>query len=142
MARTPDRGPNNAAVLRARALRREMSLPEGLLWQVLRTRPGDFKFRHQHPFGRCTADFYCAAAKLVIEVDGDSHSMGTRPEDDARRDAWLRGKGIEVLRFDAADVFRDVNSVVTAIVFEVRRRLPLHHAAHGSPPHAGGMGRN
>ncbi len=57
MARAPSRGRKGAAVLRARALRREMSLPEGLLWQVLRTRPGGLKFRHQHPFDRCTADF-------------------------------------------------------------------------------------
>jgi very-short-patch-repair endonuclease len=142
MGRVPSRGRKNAAVLRARALRREMSLPEGLLWQILRTRPGDLKFRHQHPFDRCTADFYCAAAKLVIEVDGDSHSMGTRPEDDQRRDAWLRSLGIEVLRFNAAEVFGDLNAVVAAIVLEARRRLPLHHASHGSPPHSGGVGRN
>jgi very-short-patch-repair endonuclease len=142
MARVPSKGRKNAAVLRARALRREMSLPEGLLWQVLRTRPGDLKFRHQHPFDRSTADFYCAAARLVIEVDGDSHSMGRRPEDDRRRDAWLRSLGIKVLRFDAADVFRDVNVAVAAIMLEARRRLPLHHASHGSPPHADGMGRN
>ena len=142
MARVPDRGRRNEAVLRARALRREMSLPEGLLWQVLRTRPAGLKFRHQHPFGRCTADFYCAAAKLVIEVDGDSHSMGGNPASDARRDAWLRGQGVEVIRFNAAEIFRDLEVVVKAIVLEARRRLPLHHAAHGSPPHAGGVGRN
>ena len=136
MARVPDRGHRNEAVLRARALRREMSLPEGLLWQVLRTRPGGLKFRHQHPFGRCTADFYCAGAKLVIEVDGDSHSMGNNPASDERRDAWLREQGIEVLRFDAAEIFKDVGVVVTAIVSEARGRLPLRHAAHGSPPQA------
>ena len=141
MARTPSRGRRNTAVLRARALRREMSLPEGLLWQILRTRPEALKFRHQHPFDRCTADSYCAAAKLVVEGDGDSHSMGSRPEEDARRDAWLRSIGIEVLRIDAADVFRDVNAVVATIVLEARRRLPLHHASHGSPPHLP-MGRN
>ena len=141
MARTPSKGRRNTAVLRARALRREMSLPEGLLWQVLRTRPEGLKFRHQHPFDRCTADFYCAAAKLVIEVDGDSHSMGSRPEEDRHRDAWLRSMGVEVLRFDAADVFGDVGSVVTAILVEARRRLPLHHASHGSPPHLP-LGRN
>jgi very-short-patch-repair endonuclease len=118
-----------------------MSLPELLLWQVLRTRPGGLKFRHQHPFDRCTADFYCAAAKLVIEVDGDSHSMGNRPEQDAARDAWLRGQGYRVIRFDAVDVLKDLDSVVTGILLEARRRLPLHHASHGPPPHAR-VGRN
>jgi very-short-patch-repair endonuclease len=142
MVGTQGNGSKNAAVLRARSLRRNTTLPEGLLWQLLRARPGGLKFRHQHPFARCTADFYCAAAKLVIEVDGDSHSMGDRPERDARRDAWLRGQGISVLRFDAADVFRDPEGVVSAILVEVRRRLPLHQAAPGSPPRAGGAGRN
>jgi very-short-patch-repair endonuclease len=127
--------------MRARALRRNTSLPEGLLWQLLRTRPGGLKFRHQHPFDRCTADFYCAAAKLVIEVDGDAHSMGDQPERDARRDAWLRAQGYDVIRFDAADVFKDAAAVVTAIVSVAQLRLPLHQALPGSPPHLA-MGRN
>jgi very-short-patch-repair endonuclease len=111
----------NAAVLRARRLRREPSLPEGFLWRILRTRPGGFKFRFQHPLERCTVDFYCPAARLVIEVDGDSHSMGTNPTLDAARDAWLERKGLQVLRFDAADVLRDIESVVRAILRGARR---------------------
>jgi very-short-patch-repair endonuclease len=111
----------NAALLRARALRREPTPPEYWLWQMLRTRPGGFKFRRQHPLGPYVGDFYCAAAKLVIEVDGDSHSMGTRPEQDARRDVWLRSQGMRLLRFDAADAMRDAESVVTAIVGAARR---------------------
>ena len=141
MAQHNRTGGKSAAVIRARALRRATTLPEGLLWQILRTRPGGLKFRHQHPFDRCTADFYCAAAKLAIEVDGDSRPMGSRPEQDVRRDAWLRGQGIGVIRFDAAEVFRDVEAVITAVVVEARARLPLHHAAHGPPPHLT-MGRN
>ena len=57
----------NATVLQARSLRRDMTLPEGLLWQVLRSRPEGFKFRRQHPIGRCIVDFYCPAAKLAVE---------------------------------------------------------------------------
>jgi very-short-patch-repair endonuclease len=86
----------NETVLRARALRRNLTLPEALLWQVLRRRPNGFKFRLQHPIGRCIVDFYCAAAKLVIEVDGQSHSMGDNPQRDLRQDAWLRSAGLRV----------------------------------------------
>jgi very-short-patch-repair endonuclease len=114
-------GRRNAAVLRARELRREMSLPEGLLWQVLRERPAELKFRRQHPFLRCTADFYCPSARLVVEVDGDQHSRGSTPQEDAERDAWLQERGLSVLRFDAADVLKDVESVVMAIVLAARR---------------------
>jgi very-short-patch-repair endonuclease len=111
----------NDAILRARRLRREPSPAEYRLWQVLRQRPGGLKFRRQHPFDRCTADFYCAAAKLVIEVDGDSHSMGNQPNLDARRDAWLGKQGIRVLRFDAADVMKDEEAVVRFILDAARR---------------------
>jgi very-short-patch-repair endonuclease len=98
-----------------------MTLPEGILWQLLRERPDGLKFRKQHPFERCTADFYCPAAKLVVEVDGESHEREGRPERDARRDSWLRDRGLTVLRFTAADVLSDPESVVTAILFAARR---------------------
>ncbi|HEV2816580.1 MAG TPA: endonuclease domain-containing protein [Allosphingosinicella sp.] len=111
----------NAAVLRARELRRSLSPPEACLWQILRARPGGLKFRCQHPLDRCTADFYCAAAKLVIEVDGVSHDMGGNPVRDLRRDAWLQGQGLRVLRFNADDVIKDVESVITAILVACRR---------------------
>jgi very-short-patch-repair endonuclease len=110
----------NATVLKARALRRDMTLPEGLLWQVLRSRPEGFKFRRQHPFGRCIVDFYCPSGHLVIEIDGVSHDMGDRPERDRRRDMWPKGQGLRVIRFAASDVMKDLESVVTAILLACR----------------------
>ena len=110
----------NEMVLRARALRRDMSLPEGLLWRELRRRPGGVKFRRQHPIGRCVVDFYCPAARLVIEVDGIAHSMGDNPERDAARDAWLGSQGLTVLRLPADEIMRDLGSAVTAIVLACR----------------------
>jgi len=68
-----------------------------------------------------TLDFYCPAAKLVVEVDGDSHGMGDNPTRDMRRDAWLRERRLRVLRFDAGDVMKDVESVVTAILLAASR---------------------
>jgi very-short-patch-repair endonuclease len=106
----------NAAVLRARELRRAPTPPEYRLWQALRQRPANLKFRRQHPLGPYTLDFYCASARLNVEVDGDGHSMGDRPEKDARRDAWLRSKGLRVLRYDARDVMNALEAVVTDIV--------------------------
>ena len=93
-----------------------MTLPEGILWQALRERPGGFKFRRQHPIGGCIVDFYSPASRLVIEVDGASHSMGDHPQRDERRDAWLRAQGFRVLRFAATDVISDLGSVVTGIL--------------------------
>jgi very-short-patch-repair endonuclease len=137
----PPRRERNDVVLRARALRRDMTLPEGLLWRELRKRPGGFKFRRQHPVGRMILDFYCPAVRLAIEVDGIAHDMGSRPARDGRRDAWLAEQGIEVWRLRAADVLGDLDAVVSAIVTRAQG-LPLHHAAHGSPPHDFVAGRN
>ncbi|HEY0419765.1 MAG TPA: endonuclease domain-containing protein, partial [Acetobacteraceae bacterium] len=75
----------------ARRMRREATPAERLLWQALRARQSEaLKFRKQVPFGPYVADFYCAAAKLVIEVDGATHAKG---EGDITRDAWFRQRG-------------------------------------------------
>ena len=111
----------NAAVLRARELRRAPTPPEFRLWQVLRQRPGELKFRHQHLLGPYTLDFYCPAARLVVEVDGDGRSMGDRPARDAARDVWLQGRGLEVVHYDARDVMNALEAVVTDILRRARR---------------------
>jgi len=116
MARSRPCHDRNRAVLRARDLRRAPTPPEFRLWQILRHRPDGLKFRRQHPFEGCTVDFYCPAAKLVIEVDGDAHGMGDHPRRDAERDAWLQSEGLKVLRYDAADVMRNVEAVVISIL--------------------------
>jgi very-short-patch-repair endonuclease len=108
----------NRSVIKARELRRTMSLPEGLLWQVLRRRPGGFKFRRQHPLGPFIVDFFCASRHLAIEVDGIAHDMGENPMNDAIRDAYLREHGIRIVRFAAKDVLRNMNGVVKVILAE------------------------
>src|SRR5689334_16373959 len=60
-------------VVKARELRRHMSLPETLLWRLLRRAPNGVAFRRQHPIGPYVLDFYCPSAKLAIEVDGAAH---------------------------------------------------------------------
>ena len=99
----------------ARKQRREMSLPEGLLWHRLRQRPLGVKFRNHHPIGNLVVDFYCASRRLVIEIDGIAHDMGNNPERDRRRDAWLRSEGFEVVRIPAADVLGDPAQVAESL---------------------------
>ena len=90
----------------ARRLRRRMSLPEVLLWKVLRGSGIGLHFRKQHPFGPCVLDFYCDAAKLAVEVDDYAHGTEDQPERDARRDAWLAAKGVRTFRIAAREVLR------------------------------------
>jgi very-short-patch-repair endonuclease len=122
----------------ARKLRRAMTLPEIALWAQLRARPGGLKFRRQHPAGPYILDFYCAKARLCIEIDGQAHDFGDRPQRDASRDALLALHGIETLRLAAHDVLHDLDAVLTHIVRVAAARPPLHHPAapRGPPPRA------
>lgn len=106
----------------ARELRRKLTLPEALLWRELRRKAGGIKLRKQHPVGPYVVDFYCPSAKLAIEIDEIVHDMGYRPERDARRDAFLRTQGIDVLRVPAADVLRSVSDAAEAIAACCRDR--------------------
>ena len=103
-----------ATVLKARALRKERSLPEVLLWRELRQ--SDLKFRQQHPIGPYVVDFYCASAKTCVEIDGIAHDMGNRPERDAQRTAWLEEQGYKVVRIAARDVLASPTEVADALI--------------------------
>jgi len=109
-------------VAKARALRQNLSLPEALLWRLVKGQPQGIKFRRQHPIGPYILDFYAPAAKLGIEIDGAAHDMGDRPAHDATRDAWLLTQGITLLRIPAADVLKDPATTADAIVAYVRER--------------------
>ena len=101
----------------ARSLRHGMSLPEVLLWKVIKGRKlQGLHFRKQHPVGPYVLDFYCEALRLAVEVDGASHGLGDRPQRDERRDAWLRAKGIATLRLSASLILDDVDDATRSIL--------------------------
>ena len=86
------------------------------------------------PYRPLCLDFYCAARKLAIEVDGFAHDAGDRPQRDEVCSAWLEAQGIAVLRIAAKEVLADLDSVADGLL-----RLcaePLHHPAlpDGPPP--------
>jgi very-short-patch-repair endonuclease len=118
----------------ARRLRRKMTLPEIILWHSLRQRPNCLKFRRQHPTGPYVLDIFCSDARLAIEVDGEIHSSGDRPQREIARDEWLRSAGIDTLREPAAEVLKDADAVIRWILAKSKERLPLHHPAGGPPP--------
>jgi very-short-patch-repair endonuclease len=136
---------------RARKLRSEMSLPEMVLWRELRKRPGGFKYRRQHPAGQYILDFYCAAAKLAIEVDGHSHDGHVAAKADAARGHFLRSQGVATLRVPVSAVLGNLEGAILRILevcndrvvkLAARRgqeaiRVPLPHPSDGSPPRAG-----
>ena len=119
----------------ARKLRKDMSLPEVMLWQQLRGTKTGLKFRRQHPIGPYVVDFYTRDAMLVVEIDGEAHDRADRPARDVVREAFLTENGYRMVRIPAADVLRDAVGVATSIVAFAGR--PLHHPADGPPPRAG-----
>src|SRR4030042_4867061 len=79
-----------AILQRSRDFRHPLTPTEAKVWQAVRRRQLGFKFRRQHPIGRFIADFYCAQAKLAIEIDGDSHAPPDQASYDTVRSQWLR----------------------------------------------------
>ena len=102
------------AMSAARRFRRQLSLPEQLLWRLLRQMRGVLKVRRQHPIGPYVADFYCPAAKLVIEVDGAGHEH--RQHADSQRDRYMRSLGLKIVRVRASDVLTDPEAVADALL--------------------------
>lgn len=83
----------------AKQLRRQLSLPEMLLWRLLRVSRRELRFRRQHAIGPFVADFYCPAAKMVVEIDGSTHDR--RQDADDGRDAYMTSLGLRVVRISA-----------------------------------------
>ena len=98
-------------------LRRQMADEfERQMWQLRRNRRRcNQKFRREHPLGIYTADFYCVAAKLVIEVDGDSHLTKEARQYDRVRDQWMKKQGIRILRFTCTEVERETHRILKMI---------------------------
>ena len=98
-------------------MRQQMTMPEVLLWNLLRKAPDGVIFRRQHSIEqKIVVDFYCARAKVCIEIDGIAHDMGDNPEYDEARDARLREMGLEVLRIPATEVLKSPEAVADGLV--------------------------
>jgi very-short-patch-repair endonuclease len=118
--------------LNSRSLRNNMTDAEQHLWQHLRRKQiNGWQFYRQKPLGSYIVDFYCAAAHLVVELDGSQHFEADHQRTDRQRDAFLQSLGLRVLRFDNRQVLLETDAVL-----EVIRQIPPN------PPFSkGGDGR-
>jgi very-short-patch-repair endonuclease len=108
----------------ARQLRRMAAPMEARLWEHLRNKGcSGFKFRRQAPIGQFIADFVCFEARLIVELDGDSHT--DRAEYDAERTSWLDSQGFIVLRFTNAEVRDSLEGVFETIRTKCSTLSPL-----------------
>jgi len=106
------------------------------MWEILRDRRLEgIKFRRQSPIGIFVADFYCAALKLVVELDGEVHSDRQQVAHDENRDLYLRSLGCTILRFPNQELLRNREAVLTQIL-EVATSLRAreNHSSGPSSP--------
>jgi len=113
----------------ARHMRREPTPAERILWTQLRGRRlAEIKFRRQVPVGKYIADFFSDAAKMIVELDGQTH-FGNEENDRIRQD-WFERQGFVVLRFWNSQIYEQGESVLRKIWVECQARIP-------SPPGRG-----
>ena len=109
---------------KARQLRKNMTESERALWSRLRGKQlCGVQFCRQKPIGQYIVDFYAPKGDLVVEVDGSQHLDPTHLEKDKRRDEYLNGVGLRVLRFDSRQVLLESDAVVGVIYSALADRL-------------------
>ena len=113
---------NASLVPFAKDLRKNMTSEERRLWyDFLRTYPQ--RFQRQKVLGRYIADFYCASAGLIVELDGSQHFEEANSAQDEARTAYLNQYSIQVLRIPNCDVNRNFRSVCEYIDAAVKQSL-------------------
>jgi very-short-patch-repair endonuclease len=101
---------------RARKLRASQTSAEFRLWQALRNRKlARWKFRRQHPIDRYIVDFVSLGGKLIIEVDGVTHSTAAALKSDEQRTLVLEALGFLVVRVSNTDVYDNIDGVMEMI---------------------------
>ena len=108
----------------ARQLRAQSTDAEKRLWRLLRDRRfSEFKFRRQYACGVYSLDFYCATAKLAVELDGGGHGFPDQRAKDEKRNAFLAAKGIQVLRFWNHQMRGELESIRFEIWHTLMKRM-------------------
>jgi len=106
---------------RARSLRASQTSAEATLWQALRNRRlARLKFRRQHPIGRYIVDFVTLDGKLIVEVDGATHSTSAELKRDEVRTEILEACGFLVVRVSNVDVYENLEGVLEMIETSLR----------------------
>ncbi len=101
---------------KARALRKNGTLGEVLLWKAVQRKALGCEFHRQVPIGRYIVDFYCHELMLALEVDGSSHHHPDAFSRDLSRQRELEEMGVHFLRFQEREVRADIRAVVDVIV--------------------------
>ena len=113
---------NKNNVVLAKNLRKNMTPEEKHLWYDF-LKKHDVRFQRQKPLGNYIADFFCAEACLVVEIDGAGHGDEEQRIIDGERTAYLESVGLKVIRFTNMDVNKRFTSVCQEIDKAVRAQI-------------------
>ncbi|RTZ10207.1 leucine--tRNA ligase [Flavobacterium sp. GSP27] len=124
-------------LVNAKEMRKEPTFAEALLWDAVRNKKLDSKFRRQHLIGNYIADFVCLESRLVVEVDGEYHNTPEQIELDEERTFELEQKHrFKVIRFSNDEVKKDIEAVLSKIQTELnnRKREDITNSASAPSP--------
>jgi very-short-patch-repair endonuclease len=106
--------------------RSRMPRPEFMLWDAIRGRQCcGLRFRRQVQIGPYYADFVCYVARLIVELDGESHDSDRARRHDCARDEYLRSQNFRVLRFWNAQIFQNLESVLLEIQEAIEQQMAM-----------------
>ena len=115
-------------------LREDSPRAERILWSKLRGKQlWDLKFRRQYSVGIYVIDFYCTAAKLAVEIDGETHFNERAEVRDAKRQEYIESLGIRVIRFTNLDVYNNLVNVLDEVARVSLERINVIRGADASP---------
>lgn len=105
----------NSYNILARNLRKNQTIQERKLWNLIRNNQLGVKFKRQHPIGDYIVDFVCREKWLIIELDGSQHNEDENILKDNQRTKYLESRGFKVLRFWNNDVDNNIEGVILEI---------------------------
>ena len=122
---------NKELVRNARVFRNNMTRAEIILWSRLRERKiSGYKFRRQQPILDYIVDFYCPELKLIIEADGEIHSLNENSEYDRKRDNILKINGYRIIRFTNLEIVTELDSTINKIILYINENLSPSQGDH------------
>ncbi len=93
-------------------LRNNMSVPEQRLWFWIKSKQLGYKFRRQYSIGPYIVDFYCPKLRLILEIDGDSHTEDANIKRDCVRTKYLTDCNLKIKRYTNRDVLYNLDGVL------------------------------
>ena len=108
-----------------------MTRAEIILWSRLREKKiNGYKFRRQQPIFDYIVDFYCHELKLIIEVDGEIHSLPEKANYDSKRDNILKINGYHIIRLSNLEIETELNSTINKIILYISEILSPFQGDH------------